>query len=519
MSTHPVEPRPEGRANASKVARTGLSFRRYFTKPGRHPYDELAWESRSAVINDERGQPVFEQHGIEVPTTWSQTATNIVASKYFRGALQLAPAGAEREAADLAGGRLDPGLGRGAGLLRDPRRPAELQRRADPPPRAAEGGLQQPRLVQRGDREAPAGLGLLHQRRQRHHGVDPRPGQDRGHALQVRLGHGLEPLEHPLQQGAAGRRRHRVGPGVVHARVRRLRGRDQERGQDPPRGQDGDPERRPPRHRRVHQLQGRGGAEGLGPHRRGLRGLLQREGRGLRLRLLPERQPLRARHRRLHARGGRRPRVADEVRDLRGQLRRLPRPRPHEDDGGSGLAVRRSRDAVRHHHQRLAHLPEHGADQRLEPLQRVHVPRRHGLQPVLLEPHEVPQGRRGVRHRGLQGGLPHHDHRPGDPGRQRELPHAGHRPQLPRLPSPRPRVRQPRRAAHGPRPALRQRRGPRLRGRHHRPHARRGLRAKRAGGLGHGPLRGLRQERRAHAAGHRQAPPARPHGRLHPGAA
>ncbi|HVQ28758.1 MAG TPA: vitamin B12-dependent ribonucleotide reductase, partial [Vicinamibacteria bacterium] len=88
MSTHPVEPRPEGRANASKVARTGLSFRRYFTKPGRHPYDELAWESRSAVINDERGQPVFEQHGIEVPTTWSQTATNIVASKYFRGALQ-----------------------------------------------------------------------------------------------------------------------------------------------------------------------------------------------------------------------------------------------------------------------------------------------------------------------------------------------------------------------------------------------------------------------------------------------
>ena len=63
------------------------SFRRFFTKQGRNPYEELAWETRSAVINDERGQPVFEQHGIEVPTTWSQTATNIVASKYFRGAL------------------------------------------------------------------------------------------------------------------------------------------------------------------------------------------------------------------------------------------------------------------------------------------------------------------------------------------------------------------------------------------------------------------------------------------------
>jgi ribonucleoside-diphosphate reductase alpha chain len=89
MSTHPPEnARSEARPAApSAEKRTGLTFRRYFTKQGRHPYDELAWETRSAVINDERGRPVFEQHGIEVPTTWSQTATNIVASKYFRGQL------------------------------------------------------------------------------------------------------------------------------------------------------------------------------------------------------------------------------------------------------------------------------------------------------------------------------------------------------------------------------------------------------------------------------------------------
>jgi ribonucleoside-diphosphate reductase alpha chain len=87
MSTHPVEnPRAEAR-NPGSEKRTGLTFRRHFTKAGRHPYDELTWELRSAVINDERGQPVFEQHGIEVPATWSQTATNIVASKYFRGQL------------------------------------------------------------------------------------------------------------------------------------------------------------------------------------------------------------------------------------------------------------------------------------------------------------------------------------------------------------------------------------------------------------------------------------------------
>ncbi|HUG55349.1 MAG TPA: vitamin B12-dependent ribonucleotide reductase, partial [Vicinamibacteria bacterium] len=85
MSTHPIEsPKPESRAHKGAASK-GLTFARYFTRAGRHPYDEMTWERRSAVINDERGQPVFEQHGIEVPTTWSQTATNIVASKYFRG--------------------------------------------------------------------------------------------------------------------------------------------------------------------------------------------------------------------------------------------------------------------------------------------------------------------------------------------------------------------------------------------------------------------------------------------------
>ena len=86
MSTHPVEnPRGESRTAPQAEKRAGLTFRRHFTRAGRHPYDEVTWEMRSAVINDERGVPVFEQHGIEVPSTWSQTATNIVASKYFRG--------------------------------------------------------------------------------------------------------------------------------------------------------------------------------------------------------------------------------------------------------------------------------------------------------------------------------------------------------------------------------------------------------------------------------------------------
>ncbi len=88
MSTHPIDnARAEARNSVAQGASRGLTFKRYFTRPDRHPYEELTWELRSAVINDERGQPVFEQHGIEVPSTWSQTATNIVSSKYFRGQL------------------------------------------------------------------------------------------------------------------------------------------------------------------------------------------------------------------------------------------------------------------------------------------------------------------------------------------------------------------------------------------------------------------------------------------------
>ncbi len=64
----------------------GLRFERYFTRDGVHPYDEIAWEVRDAVIPGESGN-VFEQKGVEVPAFWSMTATNVVASKYFRGKL------------------------------------------------------------------------------------------------------------------------------------------------------------------------------------------------------------------------------------------------------------------------------------------------------------------------------------------------------------------------------------------------------------------------------------------------
>jgi ribonucleoside-diphosphate reductase alpha chain len=74
---------------AAKVAQTqqgGLTVERRFTTPGIHPFDEVEWELRDAVIGDP-DSPAFEQREVEFPTSWSQNATNIVAQKYFRGKL------------------------------------------------------------------------------------------------------------------------------------------------------------------------------------------------------------------------------------------------------------------------------------------------------------------------------------------------------------------------------------------------------------------------------------------------
>ena len=74
----------EALVNAVSDAERSCGVRRYFTIPGRDPFDEIEWEIRDAFIPGKDG-PVFEQKGVEFPKFWSQTATNIVAQKYFRG--------------------------------------------------------------------------------------------------------------------------------------------------------------------------------------------------------------------------------------------------------------------------------------------------------------------------------------------------------------------------------------------------------------------------------------------------
>ncbi len=66
----------------------GLTFQRHFSTEGIHPFDQVEWETRDAVIpNFKEGGNAFEQRGVEFPVGWSQNATNIVAQKYFRGPL------------------------------------------------------------------------------------------------------------------------------------------------------------------------------------------------------------------------------------------------------------------------------------------------------------------------------------------------------------------------------------------------------------------------------------------------
>jgi ribonucleoside-diphosphate reductase alpha chain len=82
-----------GKGTTNAGAFGGLVFARYFTDGRESPFDRVEWEKRTALIGNEKGVTIFKQEGVEVPKSWSQTATNIVTSKYFHGK----PGSPERE--------------------------------------------------------------------------------------------------------------------------------------------------------------------------------------------------------------------------------------------------------------------------------------------------------------------------------------------------------------------------------------------------------------------------------------
>ena len=129
--------------------RIDIGIRRHFTDGARHPYDAVEWERRDSRISDYRtGEVAFEQLGVEVPTTWSMNATNILAQKYFRGTLGTPERETSlRQVVDRVVDTIT-AWGMKDGYFADDGRGGRLQRRAEAPHRQPEGGLQLPGVVQ-----------------------------------------------------------------------------------------------------------------------------------------------------------------------------------------------------------------------------------------------------------------------------------------------------------------------------------------------------------------------------------
>ena len=248
----------------------GLSIERRFTREGVHPYDTVEWDLREAAITNEHGKVVFEQKNLEFPKSWSALATNVVASKYFRGTLGSPERERSRQADDRPGRGHHRGLGHQGRLLRD-----RCRRQA------FRDELKDILLKQRAAFNSPVWFNV---------GIDARPQcsacfinsvQDtmesiltlaKTEGMLFKYGSGTGSNLSTLRSKTEGLRGGGIGqrPGQLHEGLRRLRGRDQVGWQDPARGQDGDPQHRPSRHRGVHRLQAGGGEQGLGADRRRL---------------------------------------------------------------------------------------------------------------------------------------------------------------------------------------------------------------------------------------------------------
>ena len=221
--------------------------------------------------------------------------------------------------------------------------------------------------------------------RRRHDGLDPQLVRRGGHDLQGRLGRRHQPLPHPLVASSCLK-----GGGTASGPVSFMRGADASAGTI----KSGGKTRRAAKmvildvdHPDIEEFiwcKASEEQQGPRPRRRRLRHGPRR--RRQPLDPVPERQQLGPGHRRVHAGRRRRRRLAPAGRhDRRGHQDR-PGPRPHAPDLPGHLGVRRSRHAVRHHHQPLAHRGQHRAHQRLEPVLRVHAPRQLGVQPGQPQP-------------------------------------------------------------------------------------------------------------------------------------
>ena len=404
----------------------GLTFDRHFTRPGISPFDEIVWELRDAVIQDFKGKIIFEQKNVEVPADWSMTATNIVASKYLHGQIGTSEreSGVRALITRVAESIRDWGIAGGyfatpqdaetfyaelAHLLLNQKvafnSPVwfnvgcdRLEPNSDAQnwhwnPTAARSSSPSPAIASRSARPASSTRSTT---RSTPSSPSPRPRACSSSGVRA-----------PAPTSRASAAPWRPSPAAaphparsqLHARLRRLRRRHQVRRQNPPRRQDGHPQRRPSRHRRLHRVQSEGRAEGVAPDAGRLRRLRPRL-RGLQLHLLPERQQLRPRHRRVHGRRRSRrppspPAPSSTARPSRSTSARDIMHKIAEATWQCGDPGMQYDTTINRWHTSKNSAPH----QRLQSLLGVHVPRRLRLQPCILQSPEVPHSGRPVRHR------------------------------------------------------------------------------------------------------------------------
>ncbi len=238
-----------------------VGVERFFTITGRDPFEEVEWELRDAFIPG-KDKAVFDQKEVEFPKFWSQTATNIVAQKYFRG--KMGSPERETSVKQMIGRVVDTigGWGRAGGYFVDDEEAdtfeAELKAilvnqyaSFNSPVWFNVGFEEKPQcsacFILSVDDSMESILDWI-----RREGIIFRGGSGSG----VNLSH-LRSSKEQLSKGG-----YASGPGLVHARRRRLGRHDQVGRQDPARREDGRPRHRPPGRRALHLVQGARGGEG-----------------------------------------------------------------------------------------------------------------------------------------------------------------------------------------------------------------------------------------------------------------
>ena len=258
-------------AKTAQTGREGLTVERRFTTPGVHPFDEVEWELRDAVIGDP-DDPAFEQREVEFPATWSQNATNIVAQKYFRG-----PLGAperersvkqmiERVAGTIAGwGREGGYFATDADADAFEAELTHILLHQKSPPSTAPCGSTSAGARTRS--AAPASSSRSTTTWSRSCPGTPR----RGSSSRAARAPGSTSRRSAARWSRLSKGGTASGPVSFMRGADSWAGRDQVRRRHPPRGEDGRARRRPPRRRGLHLVQGQGGGEGGGAARRRLR--------------------------------------------------------------------------------------------------------------------------------------------------------------------------------------------------------------------------------------------------------